>query len=97
MLSVSYLVKEVHILLGDSVDFPQSSADGRCTVDIKVLAGFNPSVALLLQTLLVNVECLERLAQVLVDKVLRVFDQAGSALLPEITSFNYCFEQFAVM
>ena len=73
MLSVSYLVKEVHILLGDSVDFPKSSADGRCTVDIKVLAGFNPSVALLLQTFLVNVECLERLAQVLVYKVLRVF------------------------
>ena len=73
MLSVSYLVKEVHILLGDSVDFPKSSADGRCTVDIEVLAGFNPSVALLLQTLLVNVECLERLAQVLVYKVLRVF------------------------
>ena len=72
-LIVSYLVKEVHILLGDSIDFPKSSADGRCTVDIEVLAGFNPSVALLLQTLLVNVECLERLAQVLVDKVLRVF------------------------
>lgn len=45
------------------------------------MSGLDPTVPLLLQTLLVHVERLERLAQVLVDKVLRILDQAGPTLV----------------